>query len=387
MTGMRIVFGGPDCPPGRLRDLLEERIDCVPRGGEIRWVTYYFRDEKLALALVRARRRGVRVTVSLEARPRMRGANERVRRRLEGEDGLGSGFRSIAHSLHAHLHEKLYYFSAPRPTAFVGTFNPSGGGVGDAEAFREIGDQDRGHNYLVEITRPALVTALADHAGSLHRGSHGLLERFSEESNAPACSDDTTLYFFPRRSTDILTGLLRRVGRGGRVRIAASHIRDPLAVRILCYLAQTGADVRIIAHHTLRRVPAQVETALRTAGVVFERYAHPEELPMHNKFVTIEDGNARCAVFGSANLTLTSRHLNHEILVVSKEPAIVAALSARWDALAAEPSTGRTTAAPAGGDRTGVIGIESAFSTPWNDGADRRAKHWGRGARIFCEEP
>ena len=61
MSHFRTFFGGPD-PPGRfLRDVLEDRVDSVPAGEEIIWVTYYFRDEALAAALVRARRRGVSV--------------------------------------------------------------------------------------------------------------------------------------------------------------------------------------------------------------------------------------------------------------------------------------------------------------------------------------
>ena len=43
-----IYFGGPDLPPRRLRDVLAERVAEVPTGGAIDWVTYYFRDWRLA---------------------------------------------------------------------------------------------------------------------------------------------------------------------------------------------------------------------------------------------------------------------------------------------------------------------------------------------------
>ena len=44
------IFGGPDRPARALRDLLEQKVDEVPPGGSIAWITYYFRDEALAEA-------------------------------------------------------------------------------------------------------------------------------------------------------------------------------------------------------------------------------------------------------------------------------------------------------------------------------------------------
>ena len=130
-----VYFGGPDQAPGRLRDLLAERVAAVPAGGAIDWVTYYFRDRRLASELVKARKRGVAVKVTIERSPRTAHANEAVRRILSGADGLDGGFRSVAHALFptpwgnlpsAHIHEKLFCFSHPRPIALVGSFNPSG---------------------------------------------------------------------------------------------------------------------------------------------------------------------------------------------------------------------------------------------------------------------
>ena len=44
----RIEFGGPDLPPRRLRNLLQEQVDAAPPGSSIDWATYYFRDRALA---------------------------------------------------------------------------------------------------------------------------------------------------------------------------------------------------------------------------------------------------------------------------------------------------------------------------------------------------
>src|SRR3954452_3199189 len=71
-----VYFGGSDRAPRFLRNLLEQRIDAVPQGGSILWATYYFRDEALAEALVRAHRRGVILTLCIEGKPRKGSANE-----------------------------------------------------------------------------------------------------------------------------------------------------------------------------------------------------------------------------------------------------------------------------------------------------------------------
>jgi len=44
----------------------------------------------------------------------------------------------------------------------------------------------------------------------------------------------------------------------------------------------------------------------------------------------------RSALFGSFNLTLTSRWLNHEVLMLSSEPELFAAFDARWNEMMAE---------------------------------------------------
>jgi hypothetical protein len=92
-----VHFAGPDMPAFRLRNLLAERIAAVPSGGAIDWVTYYFRDRRLAEDLLRAHRRGVKVTVTIEKYPRTSQANETVTAMLSGRSGLGSGFAACPH--------------------------------------------------------------------------------------------------------------------------------------------------------------------------------------------------------------------------------------------------------------------------------------------------
>ena len=126
LADTKVFFGGPDDEPRALRNLLEDRIDAVPAGGSIDWITYYFRDEGLAHALIQAHRRGVSVRVWLDGGPLHKSVNDGVIGLLSGRGGIGEGLRVVRHWIPWHLHTKLYCFSHPRPVAFVGSFNPSG---------------------------------------------------------------------------------------------------------------------------------------------------------------------------------------------------------------------------------------------------------------------
>jgi hypothetical protein len=330
----RAHFGGPD-QPRALRDLLQERVEAVPAGGEILFVAYYFRDQRLADALLRAHRRGVTVKVVLEARPRLRGANAKVVALLAE---LGAGVRLLTQlGGFAHLHEKLYVFSHPRPTAFVGSFNPSGDPPDDPEVIRAIRDQDRGHNLLVELAGPE-VEGLADHARWLHAGRHGPLARMSPALNAPICGEDLTAWFFPRLASP-LDRLLAGLEAGARLRITASHLRDEsLAFRLL-RVAARGVRVELLTEATHRRVPPRVERLMQARGVPFLRYRHPENLPMHSKTLLAEGPAGRWVAFGSYNLTRTSRWLNNELLVVSRDAGLCDAFGGRWEQILAERGT------------------------------------------------
>lgn len=345
-TSATVHFGGPDYPPGRLRDLLAERVAAVPQGGEIDWVTYYFRDRRLAAELLRAARRGVQVRLTLEGRPRTAHASAAVVRMLAGPQGLGSGLRQVVHAaapsprrlsmVHPHLHEKLYCFSHPQPTALLGSFNPSGDQPEeDPAVISEIGDQDRGHNLLVELTEAGLAAGLVEHARELHRARHGRLERFWPGAGRTLHGEGMVIQFRPCARQDVLMARLRRCGAGSRVRIAASHLKGRLALRILQALVRRGAALEILAEPTLRRVPTYVESWARKAGIPFRRLVHPEGLPMHNKFVLIESGNERLVGFGSGNWTSRSLWLNHEIVVLARDQALYEAFARRWQALGA----------------------------------------------------
>src|SRR5262249_27232066 len=134
-------------------------------------------------------------------------------------------FRSVTHLLPSHIHEKIFIFSHPSPVVFVGSFNPSGSSLEDAEAIREIGDQDAGHNYLVEITDPMIFDALRRHVRWLTESRHGIFERYAPEANENPRSREMSVFFFPRRDSAVLPKLLAE-HQYDRIRVATSHFRD-----------------------------------------------------------------------------------------------------------------------------------------------------------------
>ncbi|MBT8058816.1 MAG: hypothetical protein KJO33_04415 [Gammaproteobacteria bacterium] len=341
----KVHFGGPDRPAGALRDLLFQRLADTPAGGSVDWVTYYFRDRPLARELVQAARRGVRVTLVLEDRPRIAWANDAVKDVLSGRDGLGKRLRLLrlpgvpaprGLAWKPQVHEKLFAFSHPRPTAFIGSFNPSGDFPEEApEILPKIGDHNIAHNALVEAADPEMVALITGHIRQLHRDGSSLLYRFRPGAGKDADLGHSRIVFWPRLGGHPVERLLREYGGEGRIRIAASHIRHAGAVRRLVALARSGASVEVISEHTARRVPARTERRLTAAGVAFRRLGAEQDVPMHLKFVLLEHNSKRQAAFGSFNWTRPSYFLNHEVAVITSDRDVYTAFDARWHDLQA----------------------------------------------------
>jgi phosphatidylserine/phosphatidylglycerophosphate/cardiolipin synthase-like enzyme len=343
MSDNHVHFGGPDRPVGHLRDLLAERIAQVTAGGSIDWVTYYFRDRRLAAALVEAHERGVDVRVTLDGHPRTPDANAAVIEMLEA--GLGDGLRVVRGRLDGtplgkiarpRLHEKLYCFSHPTPVAFVGSFNPSSDSPeAEPEVIEVIGDHDRAHNLLVELCDPGLVRDLVSHARSLHTVRHGCSDRFAASANRRLRHGGYSVYFWPRARRHPIMELLLDLERGSRVRIAASHISGSSSLSGFCALAARGLKIEILTEATHRRVPLEVERRLAHAGISVRRLGGDEWIPMHNKFVLVETSSPKTTIFGSFNWSEPSYRFNREIGVSAEDPLLFKAFADRWDQLAA----------------------------------------------------
>jgi phosphatidylserine/phosphatidylglycerophosphate/cardiolipin synthase-like enzyme len=337
-------FGGPDHLPGLLRDVLAEHVAAVPAGGSIDWVTYYFRDRRLAQALIDARKRGVDVRVTLDGHPRTSHANDRVIEMLDGE--LAGGLRVVRHPLdrfsvgpvlRTRIHEKLYCFSHPTPVALVGSFNPSGDEPEEEpELLDEIGNHNYGYNMLVELGDEALVSQLVAHARWLNRGaSHGFFSRYAPRPKQSVAYNGTELHFWPRAVGHPIERHLQSLPPGGRVRMAASHLKGGRTARMLLSLVKRGVTVDILTEDNERRVPRKLEARLRAAGVRIHRVVHSESVwtPMHNKFMLLESADRKTTVFGSFNWNSQSRYLNRELGVASDDPELFDALANRWDVM------------------------------------------------------
>ena len=333
-----VHFGGPDRPDGALRSLLLQKVRSAPPGSSIDWATYYFLDLDLAQALTDASERGVKVTLVVEGDPRLDGANDKVLALLK-RHGLRGGLairapRSFpSDQLSGKLHSKIYAFSAPAPVALVGSFNPSDGGHAEPATIRELGDQDRGHNLLVEVVSPALVTRLAAHVRRLAaRG--GAASRFATTQNRTYRDRDTQLYFYPRLRPNIVERAVDGLGRGDRLWAAVSHLKHD-AVDTLAQAAARGAKLHLVVHDTERRVPEAAVEKLAGAGVSVRRYRHPDGLPMHAKFFLLQRRGERVSYFGSLNFNQNSRLLNEEVLMRSTDPELFRTLLQRFNQIAA----------------------------------------------------
>jgi hypothetical protein len=245
-----VHFGGPDCEPRALRNLLAASIAAVPSGGRIHWATYYLRDRQLAQALVEAKGRGVDVRLVLEAAPRTKIANRAVEEIVSGPLGLGSGFtrrreRKVFRAGQykcPRLHTKLYYFSHPLPVAYIGSFNASCD-VPELmpEIIEELRDQDRGYNVLVGLRNPVLVDALLRHAEMLETAPQmsrlrGAPDGMRVESGA------VELFSLPRQVNPV-DRLLSGLRPGARLRVVASHMRGSSSIRLFCTLAERIGNI------------------------------------------------------------------------------------------------------------------------------------------------
>ena len=118
--------------------------------------------------------------------------------------------------------------------------------------------------------------------------------------------------------------------------MAVSHLNDKETCKRLFALAGQGVRIEILAHDTKRRVPAWVEKGMLQNGITFNRYVHPEGLPMHNKFMLIDTPDRHTLTFGSMNLSVRSLRANHELLVIAESVELYGAFQCRWDKMLRE---------------------------------------------------
>lgn len=319
-------FGSPS-KPGSLKSLLAQAIERVPAGGEILWSTYYLANTALMERLALAAKRGVHVMVALEASPRKPQVNAEAFARLKGLAGVS--LIPVRSLVFAHLHEKLYFFSHPKPFCFVGSYNPSMDAGLEPDDVMDIGDQDQGHNVLVRINSPAAVHRISEH-----------LRAYADQTNTTSQDLDTNpaVMFLPMKAS--APHILKLSRDWQSIHIAMSHLRDGTVVQLLARQARRGCKVSVISHESLRRFPARHERTLKAAGVEVWRYQHPQQFPMHSKYLLLRNGDELQCLYGSLNFTKTSRWLNREVLIQSSSARTYDSLLANWGDIRAEIDRG-----------------------------------------------
>ncbi len=329
-----ILFGGPDRPHRFLRNVLEQLVEQARPGSRIDWSTYYFRDLALASALMRAADRGVRVRLVLEGQARRRGANDAVIELLAAH-GLGGGFkvRQRQGGL-GQLHTKAYLFSDP-DLALVGSFNPSGNQPEDQDVVAEIGDQDRGYNLLFCVRQPDFVVALRKHVDQLGEKDAKLWDRLRPHFNRALGSGSTRAFLYPRLRTRLVESEIQALGRSASVLAAVSHMKKGSFINALRRARRNGAGVSLLVHATERRVPGGLIEQLNKEGIITTRIGNTHDIPMHNKFVILQQGEKRHAWLGSYNYNSKSRWLNDELLVRTEDADAVELLAHRFEQMRA----------------------------------------------------
>ncbi|MBZ6378948.1 hypothetical protein B5C34_10265 [Pacificimonas flava] len=329
----RVVFGGPDMKPRRLRDLLQSEIEAVPPGGRIDWATYYFRDRRLARALVAAQRRGVQVCITMERTPRRADANACVVDILQrgGVDRL-----TARRWWPGRLHSKVYAFSHP-DRCWIGSFNPSGDEVDDPDILAAIGDQDRGDNLLVELRAPELVEAGRRTVEMLGRGVPPLV-RFDRRYTRVARARGTQLFRYPRLGASPLSPSLAKLGPGDEVTAAISHLKPGPLLAALDAGAARGAHVMLFVHDSQRRVPASVR---RYSSLELTRVGDTATAPMHAKMLYARIAGRRQVWTGSLNFNLRSRYLNAETLLLSDDERFCDMVESRLNEIGARSLPGK----------------------------------------------
>ena len=330
----QVYFGGGSRSPGLLRDMLESRVRAMPPGGEICWLTYYFRDLRLARALIDAARRGVMVTLTIDGRPRTADANREVIRLFEEEKEKNLRFSAPKFLFNCfRLHTKLYYFSHPRPVAFIGSFNPSGNSPEKYPAIiEEIGDHDRGFNLLVGVEDEKICQELKDYCKWVNSRPIWWIPYLSPPQHRTLMSAAMEISFLPSLFPHPLFSFLDRLDSSARLRIAASHLKGWPAKKLL-RLASKGCHIEIVAESTERRVPRRYETYLKDAGIYIKKAGFGWKMPMHDKFTLISWKGRRYSYFGSFNWTTGSMVRNLEIVARSTDPLLYETFSRRWQEL------------------------------------------------------
>ena len=147
------------------------------------------------------------------------------------------------------------------------------------------------------------------------------------EHQAGAALELAGLNFEPSR--------LRKLPRGGSRFPALVNLKGGDFARQLRRGVRRGVSVDLLVHDTERRVPSELVDDLIEAGVRVTRIRHAEDLPMHAKFLLVDQAGERSAWLGSHNFNKKSLRRNAELLLRTEDGPVIAALDRRFDQIRA----------------------------------------------------
>lgn len=339
--GSKIYFGGPDLSKNNLRDILLQSIDGTPSDGNINWMCYYLSDIAILNALIEASRRGVAITILIDAHPRVPVINETsinyLREHASGSINLISAHKKPAWEYlgidwHPHFHTKLYYFSHPTPHLFIGSYNPTAGADElDEHAISEIGDHSISHNVLVRINQANVISVLSKYASNMHGRWFRSFARFTTSHNRTHSSGEWTFNLLPSLCTHPIQKLLTKKDENATIKCAISHLKGPGIRRSLLKALQLGKNVEILIDSTERRVAKEYLSFLEQHRIKYYQPKTAANCLMHNKFILYDSLNESSVMFGSYNWSARSRYLNHEIIATTRENNIISAFKSRWN--------------------------------------------------------
>jgi len=351
--GVRVdlTFNQPGLEDGdstRLEDRVIELIGRATSGSEIRVSMYTFRRTEIARALLRANARGVQVEVLVDDKT-VSGENEVVALLTEGDEALGplggcedgcfKVCRSGCHGIHINHNKFLLFSELSDGSRWV---------VAQTSANFTKGQNSQYNDLIVVNNDRSLYQAFVDYYDDLVTTSSWSPRYYTVKTS----DSGITAYFFPRMfGPDPVVAFLDRVECGADARIRLAHsrfetFRYAVAER-LAQLADEGCDV----HAILRWEPNVYSPGKRILGQLDGLYTllpyknvWGEKLrnAIHTKLLLVKaryDGSddPHHVVFtGSHNLSITSLHLNDEVLLRLEHPAIFEAYERFWQGIREE---------------------------------------------------
>ena len=331
-----VYFGGPDITKNLLRDILLEQIEITPPQAEILWVCYYLNDAKIIQALINAARRGVAVSLVIDASPRTPAVNQPAIKKLSASINITAVkhkpvWQYLGIDWHARLHSKLYYFSAPGRCAYLGSYNPTAGLRADnLHIVEKIGDHALSHNVLVKVQQQALLDVLYQHALTLTNHPKRAFARWLNSRHDRPAIHQWQIFFLPSITQHPIDRLLCQPDSNARVKCAVSHLTGPGVLRPLKKALQLDKKIELLLPFDQRRIAARHLLFLQRHAVSCYQLKSGAHSLMHNKFIIYRSDSRHCVMFGSFNWSARSRLLNHEIIACTYDKNVVAAFELRW---------------------------------------------------------